>query len=400
MPNSGNGRRSRGSTDRTTSSTAKGRMIEEIVARMHARPGIQVECNVKLAPASGTGSQKREFDVLISTEVLGYPVRWAIECKNEKEPVGSPYVDTFISKLQYVGIPSQNGIFVSTSRYTKGALERAKAAGMRPLMLRDALRDLDTTIACALQTVVFLLPIVNGLVYENSYTAPMDTADDVHVLYNEQGEPAAILADLAWQAWMRDLIPSALGQHEVDVASEQPVYQRIDNQLVRVTKITIRMLVLGLLMQFTGETSQYHLQNAENNAFEKGQITAKFDLPAPGKRQLVTLDSEDQLREYVNMPAVVKVTNRLRLPRVNYWNALYWPPSDRVVRIAAERMRAFEEGLIPDPRPFNIVELEGTELERIFENVVMPSFPRDERSGMEGSVNEMTRNEPTMPATG
>jgi hypothetical protein len=32
-------------------------------------------------------------------------------------------------------------------------------------------------------------------------------------------------------------------------------------------------------------------------------------------------------------------------------------------------MQAFEAGLIADPRPFNIVELEGTDLAAIFEQI-------------------------------
>ena len=36
----------------------------------------------------------------------------------------------------------------------------------------------------------------------------------------------------------------------------------------------------------------------------------------------------------------------------------------------AERMQAFEAGLTPDPRPFNIADLEGTDLSAIFEDMI------------------------------
>ena len=79
----------------------------------------------------------------MTTSVYGYPVRWVVECKNEKL-IGFEYIDAFVGKLKYVGIPSQSGIFVSASGYTKGAIERAKDDGIRALTLHDALSGLGS----------------------------------------------------------------------------------------------------------------------------------------------------------------------------------------------------------------------------------------------------------------
>ncbi len=80
---------------------------------MHDHPGVTVERNRRLPPASGLGG-KREIDVLITAIVAGYPVQMAVECKNE--------ADAFIGKLQHVGIPPQQGIYISANGYTTGAI--------------------------------------------------------------------------------------------------------------------------------------------------------------------------------------------------------------------------------------------------------------------------------------
>ncbi len=88
---------------------------------MHDHPGVTVERNRRLPPASGLGG-KREIDVLITAIVAGYPVQMAVECKNEAEAIGSPKIDAFIGKLQHVGIPPQQGIYISANGYTTGAI--------------------------------------------------------------------------------------------------------------------------------------------------------------------------------------------------------------------------------------------------------------------------------------
>jgi hypothetical protein len=88
---------------------AKGKLVEEIVEKMHDSPNVRVERRVFLDPVGG-GSRKREIDVLLTSSVAGYPVRVAIECKNEAKKVGAPMIDAFVGKLQHVGIPPQFGI--------------------------------------------------------------------------------------------------------------------------------------------------------------------------------------------------------------------------------------------------------------------------------------------------
>src|SRR5579885_1210077 len=155
--------------ERASSSTVtKGRIVERIVALMHDQPGVTVQRNQFLPPVGRKG-KKREIDVLITAVVVGYPVRMAIECKNEGRAIDSPGIEAFAAKLQDVGIAPQHGIFVSASGYTADAVERAKTVGMRTLTLRG-LRDEDLlgSIFDAFQSVIYLLLQVLNVTVTNT----------------------------------------------------------------------------------------------------------------------------------------------------------------------------------------------------------------------------------------
>jgi len=96
------------------STREKGDVLEKIIAEMHDVPGVKIERNQFLPSVDGSG-RTREIDVLITSQVAGFPVRIAVECKNEKKTTDIEKIDAFIGKLQDVGIPVQHGVFVSTS---------------------------------------------------------------------------------------------------------------------------------------------------------------------------------------------------------------------------------------------------------------------------------------------
>jgi hypothetical protein len=97
-------RSSKKKTGGTASTVSKSKIVERIAALMHDQPGITVQRNRRLPPVGGKGI-KREIDVLLTASVAGYAVQMAIECKNEATAIGSPMIDAFVGKLQYVGIP-------------------------------------------------------------------------------------------------------------------------------------------------------------------------------------------------------------------------------------------------------------------------------------------------------
>jgi hypothetical protein len=127
------------------STRAKGDVLEKIISEMHDVPGVKVERNVFLPARDGSG-RTREIDVLITSQVAGFPVRIAIECKNENKPTGIAKIGEFIDKLNDIGLPVQLGIFVSTSRYESGAIQRAKAAGIKIFLLQDITNDLSKAV--------------------------------------------------------------------------------------------------------------------------------------------------------------------------------------------------------------------------------------------------------------
>ncbi len=352
------------------STVSKGRMIEAIVASMHENDGVKVERNVKLPPIGSQGP-KREIDVLLSSDVCGYPVRWAIECKNEKKRIGAPYIDAFVGKLQDVGIPPLYGIFITTSDYSQGAIEQAKKVGIRLLIIKDILHDLKPTIQQAVQATIFLLPVVNGLKVENFACSSMNFAEAI-VLFNKQGKTICMIPDVIWLAWNNGQIPASIGEHELELEISDELYLRVGGTLALVTKIVVKVSVIGLVQQFAGTASLHHLHNPATSTVERQQLKASFDLQPAGTYQLTKIESEEQLEKEIRKPAIVAINNRIRLPRINFWNMSYWPPSERVLKFINEQMQAFEAGLISDPRPFNISELEGTDLATIFEQITPP----------------------------
>jgi hypothetical protein len=116
----------------------------------------------------------------------------------------------------------------------------------------------------------------------------------------------------------------------------------------------------------------YRLENAITGATERERFQASFSSPLHGTHHLKTIASEEQLEQEICKPAMIAIANRIRLPRINFWNTFYWPLSKRVMKIITERMRAFEAGSLPDPRPFHILELEGADLSAVFEPISLP----------------------------
>lgn len=138
------------------STTQKGKLLEEIVAMFHEGKGAKVERNVRI-PVGAT-HKKREIDVLLTSHIAGYPIQVPIECKNEAKPIGEPKLDAFIGKLNHLGLPPQHSVYVSANGYTSDAVERAKEARIRPLILTGLTKDgLASDVLTAIQHKICLL---------------------------------------------------------------------------------------------------------------------------------------------------------------------------------------------------------------------------------------------------
>jgi len=334
---------------KSTSSIQKGRLVEKIVSLIHTKPGVEVERNVRL-PTLGKSNRKSEIDVLLTSNLIGYPIRIAIECKNEKARIGTPKINSFIGKLEDVGIPTQQGIYVSASGYTSGAIERAEEAGIKSLILKGLTKDrLSELVMEAFQSIIYLLLEIVSI-------GPKFVRKGVELnsqLYN-------YVPYLIRQKWLADEIPSLIDEHNTEVEII------IEGEVKAAFYVTYR--VLGLVVAFSGQAKQYSLIDAANEQLEKSRLDVSFGTDE-ATIPVQTIFTEDELAKYLDRPEFFSLTiGRVKAPRIR-WGPLYWPTRKRARKKIAHIMEAFEAGEIPDPRPIDITEIEGTDMRTLWEPV-------------------------------
>ena len=337
------------------------------MASMHDLPGVKVEFNVRI-PSLGKSHRKREIDVLLSSSLAGYSVQIAIECKNEKNVIGAPKIDAFVGKLLDIGIPPQHGIYVSASGYTSGAIERAKEGRIKPLVLTGLTKErLTASVAEAFQSIVYLLLDVVNINVKNK-VASTPNYQKMLVFYDDHEKLCGSIPDIIWQKWLAGEPASAIGEYEIQLAIPPNWYQIVDDKIEPIISASARIRIIGLVITISGQAKKHFLINANDNKVEKFQLDVSFDT-GQGTYSVLTMLTESQLTEFVKRPEAVKVNiGRIRLPRIRV-GPMYWPPSERTARIVINLMRAFEAGKIPDPRPIDIAELEGNDLQTIWEPI-------------------------------
>lgn len=342
------------------STRAKGDIVEEIVASMHQMPGITVERNVFL-PAKDGGERVREIDVLLSSQVAGYPVRVAIECKNQKKPIEVADISEFVGKLLDVGIPSQHGIYVSKSRYRSGAMLHAKSASIQALMLKEL--DLDSvaeSVRQAFQSFVYLLAAVAEIRVENDI-AEAENDWQILVFYDKEGHAYTTIPDLVWQEWISGRLPDSVGLHCCTIEIPDDWRQIVDGKVVRVTGVEVDIQITGHVITIPGSVSHYELIDASSQKTERSQIKAEFEISS-GTYPVTTFTAEEELQRFMHRGGGISLfIGCFRLPRIRL-GAIYWPPSERVAQEAIRRMQAFTEGKIQDPRPFKFADIEGSDM--------------------------------------
>jgi hypothetical protein len=351
----------------------KGRLVEEIVEKMHDNPNVRVQRRIFLDPVGG-GSSKREIDVLLTGDVGGYPVRLAIECKNEKKPISLEKVDAFVGKLQDVGIPTHLGIYVSVNGYTGGAVQRAKKAGIKTLVLRGLTKDrLSAAVTRAFQSMVYLFAEIVRFKIQNELSSVEEFAE-LSIFYDADGVPQTTFPDMIWHAWVDGSSPSDLGEHELNFEVPEGWRNIADGKTSPLGPLSAVIRVAGFVVTFSGEARRYSLFDAENKQVERSRTSVSFDgSTAPGY-PVRGFETEEELREYLEDPEVPRVlVGRLRMPRIRM-SATFWPPSERTMAKVVELMQAYEAGAIPDPRPFKFDEVEGTDLGTMFEPI-WPGHP-------------------------
>jgi hypothetical protein len=303
----------------------KGDILEDLVAMMHEVPGVVVEKRKKLPVLRSKTGRRREIDVLITSNVAGYPVRFGIGCKNETKPLDTAAVDNFVRILKETGIPVQQGILVSAKGYTKDARDAAKLCGIRTLVFEGLSADrLGQEINAALQSIVFLLVTQTNLSMlphvEESFRDIPNSA--CAVLDSEDEPPLTQIFSCLSQLWISGAFPATIGDHVFNI---QP--KRAEATWHAIGAVT----VTGLIASVPGTFSHSVLKNAEEGAIEKIKVSAKFE-KIKGSLELEPVSSEEALSAMVHKEPVLLVT-RIRVPRI-VTSVGYWPPSEEAIQKA------------------------------------------------------------------
>ena len=248
----------------------------------------------------------------------------AIECKN-RGAVGAPDIDAYVGKLQDVGIPSQLGIFVSVGRFTSGALDRARDAGVRTLLLEGLTADgLAEALEAAVQSTVFVVATMGDLVLENDLPNAPDPWQALAMFWDENGRFCGTAQHLLWLHWINGESPTSLGQHTVEMTLPQGWYQEFNGHRVRTVRIAAEIQVVGLVMSLRGSASRLSL-SAPTGQVSKMGIRLNFETPS-SPQLLQVFTSEELLGEYFRSLERVQITHRIRVPRIVV-GSVYWPPS-------------------------------------------------------------------------
>ncbi len=180
------------------STVEQGNVVEEIVALMHEGSGVEVKRDVRL-PAKRSGKRGRQIDVLLIGQAAGYPVVFAIECKNfKRRRLNVRDVGAFRDLLEDVGLAPQQGIMVSASGVGDGAMDRAAELGMRVFELSGLSADkLEAVVHEARQRVVTVIPAMSNLVVTDN-VGPEAGWEELGTFRDEKGNVVGLLPDLLW----------------------------------------------------------------------------------------------------------------------------------------------------------------------------------------------------------
>ena len=367
--NGGSRLASRNQSERTrgrSQTTIKGKLVEQIVAAMHDAHGATVSRNVKL-PSIGS-SRKREIDVLIEANVSGYPVRIAVECKNLDVKVDPERIDAFVGKLQAVGIPVQHGIYVAVKGYTPGALDRAVAAGIRPLVLTGLTSErIAAAVSEAYQSIIYLLPSVESLTVSNDVASVVESAE-LLAFYDDSGFICATVPDMLWEMWRDGRIPRDIGKHDIEVPLDPSWHSIINGAKSRPLSIHATVHVRGLVITIRGQSSLHQLVNASDSQVEKTQLAAQFTPDEP-ELPVLAVESEAELEAAIEHGDALSVSvGRFPLPRIVLFR-MYWPPSERLAATLEQAYSAYARGEGPNPASLTLAEIEGTSLNSVWDPI-------------------------------
>ena len=321
----------------------KGNLLEQIVASMYKTPGVKIERNVH-HPTTSEDGRTREIDVLLTANVAGLPVKYAFQCKNEKEVIDVIKIDSFVGALEDIGVPPQHGIFVTVNGFTDGAIKRAKKAGIKTLVLKGLSKDrLKSEISAAIQHSVFLIPrideisIVNNIEYKGGYEQAWLSA----VFTDDKQELVGFVSDLFFNQWRNGGIPASLGLHDIELDVPQGWLQFYEGEAVNLQEITGKVTVMAVVISIDGNAENHFLFDAETKKFEKSTTNINFNAFQPGQVvPLKVFSTEQELADFVNASSDIRLTVKTKLPRLIMRN-MYYPLSETAARKVFKQMKDY-----------------------------------------------------------
>ncbi len=253
------------------SNNKKGSLLEDLVTDLYRTPGFKVETRIKLPIINSPKRHTREIDVLVSSTNTAFPARVAISCKNEKSKIDISHVGDFKFALEQVGIPVDQGIFVSAKGFTSVAQESANRLGMSTLFY-DGLSSnrLQEEVYRAFQSVLYVLASItqiNDFPYvEGPGLAPQKS---VLLTIDREHPPSALdLVDCLFQNWKAEQIPTEIGEH---IAYFRPV------QSEHTWAAILEFQCVGLVQEFDGSLTNKILIDTMTGVAQKAKLEVKFD---------------------------------------------------------------------------------------------------------------------------
>ena len=371
------------------SRATKGRIVEDLVQRLHRNTGFMVRSRVQL-PVRGNGNRRREIDVLVTGEMLGRPMHIAFECKNYGQPIDVATIGEFRDKLEDVGIPVQHGILVATANgFTAGARERSDQLGIRVLIL-DGLSDdrLSAVTYEAFQSIVHVMLVVTNIRVVNS--APRANWVELLCLRDRKGRLQGTVLDLVWAQWRDGKVTLELGQETLEVQIPRGWTWRIEGEDIEST-VTVTVEKIAYVLTLSGTFTQVSLRDAATGELDRMNIDAQFpELIPQGSMVTVALTEEDLATHLRKAGRLHIIQDRIPLPRIRH--ELYWPPSERAVLRLASHVRELEQQGVTDfePHLLTFADIEGYDLTRVWEPI-WPAHPASTDPGWPWSKSKKPR---------
>lgn len=346
----------------------KARLVESIVAQFHEQEGVIVQTNV-LLPSRSDGAHPREIDVLVTGSVAGHRVRIPIECKNYRKPITVAQIGEFQDKLEDVGLPVVDSIFVSVTGFDRGARRRAKDHGIVLCQLDGLTADrLGSVIHKAFQSNVYLLPRVEGIRFLSG--TKLGNPDFWNVMFTTDrwGNYGDGLWDIIWKKWMEGGIPAELGVHTLDIEPPKGWDWHINHpSFFRTATVEIR--VIGLVITAEGAANRHILRDIVAEKYKRAHIRAIFE-DNPGAIKLTVVETDEELEAATHPGGIASIVfESERAPRIHVLHKLYWPPTDRAASVVTSRVKQAQVVGHLDESWFQgltFEDLEGTDISAIW----------------------------------